>query len=208
MKQLHLIKLFILVIGFTLFLPRAAAAAGWSHLSTRPMLQAQPGGSICVNAFADENANGIHDTNEGYMAGVTITVAGSQQIVGQAVSPGNPTPVCFDNLPPGNYQVAQTVSGRLEMTTAANAMLTVEQGKTYGVEFGSRVRPPQSNPAPDTPISSAPVLASSDAAASTSPTQENGSGFGLLAYSGLFILFLAVLLFGVLIFVALRQQAN
>ncbi|MFQ5399692.1 MAG: SdrD B-like domain-containing protein [Anaerolineae bacterium] len=208
MKRLHLIELFVLVMGFILFLPGAAATAGGGHWAARPLLQAQPGGSICINAFADENANGIHDTNEGYMAGVTITVAGSQQIVGQAVSPGNPTPVCFENLAPGNYQVAQTVPGRLEMTTAANAMLTVEQGKTYGVEFGSRVRPPQSNPAPETPISSAPIPASSDAATSASPAQGNSGGFGILAYSGLFILFLAVLLFGVLIFIALRQQAN
>ena len=168
------------------------------------------GGRVCVNAFTDENANGTHDASEGYMAGVTFTVANAETRVGEAVSAGNDTPFCFEGVPAGSYQVTQLVPGALEMTTAANATIVVEEGKTVGLEFGSRLRP--RNAAASSTSSNGEEVASVDATpavAATEPAAAAGTEGGGPAWTmliGLIVLIIAVLLLGVLLFVALRRQ--
>ena len=155
------------------------------------------GGTICVNAFADANGNGINDADEGYMAGVTFIIASGDQVVGQAVSTGMPDPICFDNLPPGEYQVAQDVPSRLEMTTAGTATIVVEEGKTFGIEFGSRVRS-------DDPVATeiAQVQATATSGAGGSATPEEDGGGNALAYVGLGVIGLAIIgLIGLVVFV-------
>jgi hypothetical protein len=163
-----------------------------------------------VNAFVDDNANGQRDGNEGYMAGVTISVADSTQVIHQAISAGSADAICFEGLSSGTYQIAQTVPGRLEMTTSANAALAVEAGKTYGVEFGSRVRPADSA-APTSAIAANNPPPQVTAVSVTNNTTTNGAVAGdgpdALAIAGLGILGLAVVMLGVLIFVVLRRQA-
>ena len=78
--------------------------------------ESNSGGTICVNAFHDANANGVHDAGEGYMADVTITVANQSTIVGSVISEGSESPKCFYNLEVGSYQVAQQVPAQLQMT--------------------------------------------------------------------------------------------
>jgi len=141
------------------------------------------------------------------MAGVTFTVAGSDAVVGQAISPGTANPVCFEGLDPGSYQVAQIVPDRLELTTAVNAMLEVEEGKTYGVEFGSRIRPVTSETTTVTEEVAAQLTPAAAATAElTSPDAGKEGGMDLLALSGLLVLILAVIMLGVLIFLVLRRQ--
>ena len=166
------------------------------------------GGRVCVNAFTDENANGTHDAAEGYMAGVTFTVANAEQRIGEAVSAGNDTPFCFEGVPAGSYQVTQIVPGALEMTTAASASIVVEEGKTVGLEFGSRL---QARTAVTSPTASGEAVASADAvptvetAASTPDTTAESGGSSWTSYLGLIVMIAAVLLLGVLLFVALRR---
>ncbi|HRQ36477.1 MAG TPA: hypothetical protein PLD25_01000 [Chloroflexota bacterium] len=165
-----------------------------------------PGGTICVNAFADDNANGQRDENEGFMGGVTFTIASSTQLVAQAVSNGSPQPVCFEGLDAGSYTVTQIVPGALEMTTAASATLELGVGQVIGVEFGSRVR------------SSVPTAVATEVAAapdatipppvdnSGSTSSSSSSGVSWLAVGGLLLLVTAVALLGVLVFLVLRGQ--
>lgn len=163
------------------------------------------GGIVCVNAFVDDNANGLHDANEGFMAGVTLTIADATQVVHQTVSAGSDSPTCFTGVAPGAYQIAQVVPGRLEMTTAANTALVVEEGKTYGVEFGSRVRP-DDEPAPvaTSAVASNNTPTSQETAVSPT-TPQTESSTGAMAYVGIGVLVLAVLMLGVLIFMLLRR---
>ncbi|HID54313.1 MAG TPA: hypothetical protein EYP41_20025, partial [Anaerolineae bacterium] len=153
------------------------------------------GGTICVNAFADENANGIKDDNEGYMGNVTFTVAQGTQIIGQAISTGTETPACFAGLEPGDYQVAQTVPGRLEMTTAGNTTVAVQPDQIVGVEFGSRIRPddtggnPGENPGDGPDGSATPVPGDGEG-----DTGGSDSGPNLLAISGILLLGVGALL--------------
>lgn len=167
-----------------------------------------PGGTICVNAFADTDGSGARDANEGYMGNVTFTVAKAGAMVGQAVSSGTDAPFCFEGLEAGSYQVAQIVPGRVEMTTAANATIEVEVGRTVGVEFGSRLR--DAGAAAPTPAGevAAVVQPTAPAVEPAAEAPADAGGFSLAAISGLLVMILAVVLLGVLIFLALRRSGG
>ena len=163
-----------------------------------------PGGTICVNAFADDNGNGARDENEGYMGNVTFTIANGSQVVSQAVSTGTDAPFCVEGLAAGSYQIAQNVPGRLEMTTAGNATIQVEVGRTVGIEFGSRLRDESTEVA----NAEVPVPAEPTAEPTTAPPPEQAeNGFDLAAISGLLVMVVAVILLGALIFLALRRNS-
>jgi hypothetical protein len=167
-----------------------------------------PGGTICVNAFVDDNGNGIHDPNEGYMGNVTITVAAGTSIVGQAVSTGSDRPVCFEGLQPNTYTVTQIVPPALEMTTAASAQISVAEGQLIGVEFGSRVR--SANATAVAPESTEVAQVPGEPTPDGGTTAESGSaeegGLSMLAIGGLILLVAAVVMLAVLLVLVLRQQ--
>lgn len=163
------------------------------------------GGTICVNAFADENSNGQHEESEGSMAGVTFTIVRDGEVAAQGISTG-PQPICFDELEAGSYQVAQTVPATLEMTTGANTEISLNEGQTIRIEFGSRVRPEEevsTNPSSTTVDAETELV---DDALSTE-AEESGFGSSLLAMSGLAALLLGVIMAGVLLFLVLRQRS-
>ncbi|WP_420630047.1 TIR domain-containing protein [Candidatus Leptofilum sp.] len=98
------------------------------------------GVNLCLNTFADDNDNGQYEVGEGFIGQVSFRVTKNSQVVGQAVSSGGDEPVCFDKLEPGDYQIEQIVPEWLVMTTAANISVTLVEGETIGVLFGSRFR--------------------------------------------------------------------
>jgi len=163
------------------------------------------GGTICVNAFNDENGNGAQDPNEGYMAGVTFTIANATAVVGQAISTGTETPVCQEGLVPDRYQVKQVLPPRLEATTADYADLDVQVGQTYGVAFGSRIRV-EATATTIAAVSPTPDGAQPDNPAA--PGEGGGSSGGIsgLALAGIGMLVVAVVLLGAVLFVLLRRQ--
>lgn len=167
------------------------------------------GGTLCLNAFADDNKNGVRDESEGYMAGVGFTVARDGAAVAQGVSTGIATPLCFSDLEPGMYQVAQTAPATLELTTAPNTTVELAQGDVVGVEFGSRFRTAGDSVA-DAGSAQDPS-AVVDATATAFPTlapsaPEPGGGPNLLAISGLVAIVLAIGLLGGLIALVMRQS--
>jgi hypothetical protein len=157
-------------------------------------------GTVCVNAFGDVNADGQKDPGEGAMAGVTFTIAQNNQIVQRGVSTG-PEPICFD-LEPGNYQVVQEVPPTLEMTTGAVAGITLAEGQTVRVEFGSRMR--QQTASTD---SEGDAVVTPVATTVSSADVEGAPARSLLAVSGLILLVLAIGLLGGLLYYLLRQRA-
>jgi hypothetical protein len=165
------------------------------------------GGTICVNAFSDVNANGVQDSTEGYMAGVTFTLARDNQIVGQAIAGGTDKAICFEALPPGSYQIAQVIPAALELTTAANATIDIQAGQAVELKFGSRIRS-QPEVSADPPLSGEvqPTLVVPTAVAVT--TDSAAPRLSLGAISGLLAILFAIVLLGALIFVLLRQPAR
>jgi len=185
--------------------PAATVAATAAPAATSSSPTAAGSASICVNAFLDVNGNGVRDEGEGYVAGVTLTVAQGATIAGQVVSTGQPAATCFGNLRPGSYQVAQTLPAALEMTTQGNATVEVVEGQTISLEFGSRLRGTATpggggqEAAPPTAAAGQPTPALSGA-----NTAEAG-GSNWLVYLGLGAILVGVALLGVLLFTMLRR---
>jgi hypothetical protein len=180
----------------------AAATLAATLTAVPPTESPTPAGTsaICVNAFLDANGNGLHDADESYVAGVTLTVAQGNALIGQAVSTGTETPLCFGELPAGTYQAAQTLPPMLEMTTQANATVEVGPGQTVGLEFGSRLRP---TAMAETETAATPT----PAVAATAVRDQAGTGGApdWLVYLGLGAILIGVLLLGALLFIVLRR---
>ncbi|MGD2049618.1 MAG: hypothetical protein PVH03_08985 [Chloroflexota bacterium] len=159
------------------------------------------GGIICANAFADTNGNGQHDEDEGYMAGVTFTVAQEEAVVAQGVSLGSETPVCFEGLEEGTYLVGQQVPRNLEMTTAPTATVDLTAGSIISLEFGSRVM----TESDEDEISA--ITPTGEPAAPDEGSTEGNNSLSPLAIVGLGAIILAIILLAALIFILLRQQS-
>ena len=184
----------------------AATVAATMAATAVPVASATPTGSstICVNAFLDANANGLRDADEGYVAGVTLTVAQGAAIAGQAVSTGNEEPLCFGNLMAGRYEVAQTLPPTLEATTQPNATIDVAEGQTIALEFGSRLRTTPTA-APATSTADATQLTATAAVAVGGETAADEGGSNWLVYLGLGAIVVGVALLGVLLYSMLRR---
>ena len=184
----------------------AATVAATMAATAVPVASATPTGSstICVNAFLDANANGLRDADEGYVAGVTLTVAQGATIAGQAVSTGNEEPLCFGNLMAGRYEVAQTLPPTLEATTQPNATIDVAEGQTIALEFGSRLRTTPTA-APATSTADATQLTATAAVAVGGETAADEGGSNWLVYLGLGAIVVGVALLGVLLYSMLRR---
>lgn len=183
----------------------AATLAVTVAATSAPEATGTPAGTtaICVNAFLDANGNGLRDAGEGYVAGVTLTVAQGTAVIGQAVSTGQAEPLCFGNLAAGTYQVGQTLPPALETTTQPNATIDVAAGQTIALEFGSRQRTTPTA-LPLTPTADAAQLTLTATAAATTTTAPAG-GSNWLVYLGLGAILVGVALLGVLLYTLLRR---
>ena len=174
------------------------------------------GGMICVNAFGDTDGNGLHETAEGYMAGVTFTISQEGDPLSQGISRGTEDPVCFQGIPAGSYDVREILPAGLEPTTATEISLDLEEGQQISLEFGTRIRTDagsgQDNSeevaeaGDDQPT---PDAESEDVSPTSQPAQEDGDAAGSLgvaAISGILLLAVAILLLGGLIMMLVRQR--
>jgi hypothetical protein len=191
--------------------PAAATAAATTAATSAPEASATPltatpagNSTICVNAFLDANGNGRRDADEGYVAGVTLTVAQGATIAGQAVSTGQAEPLCFGNLAAGRYEVAQTLPPTLEATTQPNAAIDVAEGQTIALEFGSRLRTTPTAP-PPTPTADAAQQTATALAAVGTGGEAADAGPGWLVYLGLGAIVVGVGLLGMLLYSILRR---
>lgn len=161
------------------------------------------GGVICTNAFSDTNGNGVRDADEGYMAGVTFTIAQNNEVLYTGVSNGSSTAICFESISAGTYVVAQQVPRNVEMTTAPNATVDVTEGSTLSLEFGSR-------PASDSPGQEIGEVTPEPGEGESTDQGDsaNDDGPSVFAFVGLGAILLAVVLLVVLIVVLLRQSST
>ncbi|MEM9774125.1 MAG: hypothetical protein AAF902_06065 [Chloroflexota bacterium] len=178
------------------------------------------GGTICINSFADNNANGALDAGEGFMAGIRFTIARGSTVVAEGISTGTESAVCASELEPGSYQVAQILPDALEMTTAGNTLVDVAQGQEIGLQFGSRIRqvqpaiqevaPTQSNQGQEVADSSSGQTdAQADGSGQPTAVEEAAaadSGLGLVEMVIIAVMVLAVILLGAVVFLLLRQR--
>jgi hypothetical protein len=164
------------------------------------------GGTICVNAFADTDADGQRSATEGYMAGVTFTIVQDDQVVTQGVSTGTDNPLCFEELESGSYQVAQILPRNLNTTTAPDTSIEVEEGSSVSLEFGSRFNTEAQEVAEVPSPTSAADESPAGGEAEEGEAGDSDSGLNVVALSGLCAILAAIGLLGALIFFLVRQQ--
>ena len=179
--------------------PTEQAAATLIATLASPTSTAAGTSSICINTFLDENNNGLMDPDEGFVAGVTLTVAQGSTVHGQGVSTGTDRALCFGELPVGTYQVGQTLPPSLETTTQANATIDLGEGQTVALAFGSRMR--------TTPTADPEDAAVTAEATTTSDSGQTGSGGPARwpVFVGIGAVVVGVILLGALIYVLLRR---
>jgi hypothetical protein len=174
------------------------------------------GGTICVNAFSDVDANGQRSSEEGFMAGVTFTIAQGDEVVTQGVSTGTENALCFEELDSGNYQVAQILPRNLDTTTAPSTTVDVEEGSSISLEFGSRFETADEVADANTDTGDSTTTnggdSTSDGAIGTDSEANgdstDGSGINLLAVAGLIAIVVAIVVLGALIFILVRQARS
>ncbi len=98
---------------------------------------------ICTALFEDLDGNQRRSANEMYLGGGVISVSNrigtfseTQETVG-----GDPElvgPVCFEDVPEGEYNLSMGIPDGYNPTTTMNYALTVTAGDTVVVDFGAQ----------------------------------------------------------------------
>ncbi|NLN70399.1 MAG: LysM peptidoglycan-binding domain-containing protein [Chloroflexi bacterium] len=100
-------------------------------------------GKICVALFEDLDGNQKRSQNELYLGGGVVSVnnrTGTFSQTRETVG-GDPDlvgPVCFDEVPDGEYNLSVGVPDQYNPTTSMNYSLKVTAGDTIVVDFGAQ----------------------------------------------------------------------
>lgn len=107
-------------------------------------------GRICVVLFHDKNGNAMRDAGESFLYGGEVSIndrLGTVSKVGTTVA-GDPevvTPLCFPELPPGEYNISVAVPDGFNTTTANSHAVTITAGATMTIDFGAQEATPEAS---------------------------------------------------------------
>jgi hypothetical protein len=97
-------------------------------------------GIICVYLFDDLNGNALSETTEAPIAGGAISITDrSVQISKTGTTTGDGLPVCFEELPEGDYNISVAPPEGYNPTTIMNYPLTLTAGDRSIVDFGAQL---------------------------------------------------------------------
>ena len=126
-------RLFLLGV---VWLALTGLAGAWSPAS-RAAAQAETG-TICVSAFADANANGLREADEGPLPGVNVNLATGGVIIATHLTAEDEPEYCFANLLRGVYTVSFTDSPLYRITTAREGTFALDAGQRLTLDpFGA-----------------------------------------------------------------------
>lgn len=97
-------------------------------------------GKICVYLFSDANGNGLAEPGESPLAGGAISITdrlGKINLSGTTTA--STSPICFEPLPEGDYNVSLAVQNNYNATTNTNQPLTIRAGDTIILDFGAQL---------------------------------------------------------------------
>lgn len=141
-------------------------------------------GSICVQAFSDDNGNGMRDDGEAALPGVRFALLDDQRVEVASQEVGA-EPHCFEGLPEASYTVKVSLPSGYEATTAQEWLLSLPAGGSANANLGLRALP--------TPT---PVPTATNTPTPVSPVAKvtGAVGRGIYAVSGVLLALLAIAL--------------
>lgn len=110
-------------------------------------------GEICVVLFADINGNAVRDTDENPILGGAVSVSNREGSISQTgLTTNEATPLCFKEIPEGDYNLSMAVPDGYNPTTTTNYPLHLIAGNRSIIDFGAQISTrPAANPASSTP---------------------------------------------------------
>ncbi len=111
-------------------------------------------GEVCVILFNDINGNGLAEDTEPAMPGGEVSLtdrAGKFSRTGTTVTINDPTvdlPLCFSDVPEGEYSVSIAIPQGYNPTTSTARDLSVKAGSTSTIDFGAQVSLRSADPTP------------------------------------------------------------
>lgn len=96
-------------------------------------------GAICILLFNDTNGNSLAETNEPPLAGGQISIndqLSKVNLTGATLDTG--APLCFENIPEGDYNISVAIPEGYNPTTTMNYTLALGAGDSSTVDFGAQ----------------------------------------------------------------------
>ena len=100
-------------------------------------------GEICVVLFEDLDGNQMRSENEFYLAGGVVSVSNrvgtfseTRETIGG--DPALVDPVCFEDVPEGEYNLSMGIPAGYNATTGLNIAISLTAGDTVVVDFGAQ----------------------------------------------------------------------
>ena len=93
--------------------------------------------SVCLTAYDDVSADGVQDAGEALRPAVAFTISDGQAVVSNYVTDGQSEPFCVDGLKAGSYRVTRSVLPNEVLTTAGDRAVSLSEGSSLNLEFGS-----------------------------------------------------------------------
>ncbi|MCL4504421.1 MAG: LysM peptidoglycan-binding domain-containing protein [Chloroflexi bacterium] len=140
-KRLNGLSSDLLSIGQVLIIEPAAVATAAVTVQPTQILTATatPGtGALCVQAYFDNNGNGVRDTGEDLVPNVLFNVSAKGAAVKSYTSDGKNEPYCMRNLSASAYTVAAIITPAYVATTPLNDTVNVPGGAAAQFAVGLR----------------------------------------------------------------------
>lgn len=116
-------------------------------------------GKLCIYLYEDVNGTGMPETTEAAIAGGAVSITDQKNtntFTGITVDTGDP--LCFDNLPEGDYNISVAPPQGYNATTNMNYPLFLQAGSQSNVDFGAQLSA-KSAPPPTPEEGKSPVFA-------------------------------------------------
>ncbi|NPA26772.1 MAG: LysM peptidoglycan-binding domain-containing protein [Chloroflexi bacterium] len=130
----------VLILGYAVpeATPTPAATPTPTPLLPTPTPEPRKG-TICVFLYEDDNGNARFDEDtEVYLAGGQVSLRNRDNTVDLTGTTSADEPLCFENLPEGEYNIAMGIPEGLNPTTATNWPVRLEGGDVLYVTFGAQ----------------------------------------------------------------------
>jgi len=108
---------------------------------------------ICVVLFTDLNGDAFRQESEAALAGGAVSLTdrgGAVSLTGATLEQPLPVvePLCFTEIPEGDYNISVAIPDGYNPTTAMNTPLTVKAGDQWTLDFGAQISSAAATPSP------------------------------------------------------------